>query len=237
MDLVSVIITSYNRFEYLLNTIKSIRNQTYKNIEIIVVNDNSTQIEYHSHNLCNILFIHMQHCSKKIYGHNNIGYLRNQGINAAKGKYIAFCDDNVIWFPNKIELQIKSMKESGCKFSCTDGLIGEGIYNYNNNYKKYNSEYNYIELQNIFKEKGSNLLENGFPKILDLEFLKIHNCILSSSGIIDTEILVKVNKFISTRNSNGEYDCWLRVLEHTNCVYVNDVCFFYDSGHGSYKNL
>ena len=44
---VSVIIPSYNRFHYLMNAIKSVENQTYKNIEIIVVNDGSTQKEYY----------------------------------------------------------------------------------------------------------------------------------------------------------------------------------------------
>jgi glycosyltransferase involved in cell wall biosynthesis len=228
MDLVSVIIPTYNRFEYLLNTIKSIKNQTYKNIEIIVVNDNSTQIEYHSHNLNNVLFIHMQDCTKKTYGYINISYLRNQAINIAKGKYIAFCNDNVIWFPNKIELQLKIMKESGCKFSCTDGFIGEGIYNSNDRYKKYNAEYEYYKIQNIYKEQKRNLLENGFPKIWDLDFLKIHNCIVSSSVIIDTEIFIKANKFINTENNDEDYNCWLRALEHTNCVYIPDVCFYYD---------
>lgn len=46
MDKVSVIIPTYNRFKYLLNTIKSIKEQTYLNIEIIVVNDKSTEKEY-----------------------------------------------------------------------------------------------------------------------------------------------------------------------------------------------
>jgi hypothetical protein len=114
------------------------------------------------------------------------------------------------------------MKESGCNFSCTDGLIGEDLYNPNNNYKKYNAEYNYSILQDIYRQKESNLLENGFPKIWNLEFLKIHNCITSSSVIIDTKILVKINKFISTKNNKGEYDCWLRTLEHTNCIYISD---------------
>ena len=41
MDKVSVIIPTYNRFKYLLNTIKSVKDQTYPNIEIIVVNDKS----------------------------------------------------------------------------------------------------------------------------------------------------------------------------------------------------
>ena len=48
---ISVIIPSYNRFEYLLNAIDSVKNQTYSNIEIIVINDGSTQKEYYEHNL------------------------------------------------------------------------------------------------------------------------------------------------------------------------------------------
>jgi glycosyltransferase involved in cell wall biosynthesis len=43
MDKVSVIIPTYNRFKYLLNTIKSVKEQTYLNIEIIVVNDKSIE--------------------------------------------------------------------------------------------------------------------------------------------------------------------------------------------------
>ena len=49
IPLVSVIIPTYNRFSYLLNTINSVKNQTYKNIEIIVVNDNSIQKEYYEY--------------------------------------------------------------------------------------------------------------------------------------------------------------------------------------------
>ena len=49
---VSVIIPTFNRFKYLLNTIKSIKKQTYKNIEIIVVNDRSTQKEYYDYMEC-----------------------------------------------------------------------------------------------------------------------------------------------------------------------------------------
>ena len=48
MDKVSVIIPTYNRFKYLLNAIKSVKQQTYSNIEIIVVNDCSTQEDYYT---------------------------------------------------------------------------------------------------------------------------------------------------------------------------------------------
>ena len=49
MQKISVIIPTYNRFKYLLKALESVRNQTYKNIEIIIVNDGSSQEEYYNH--------------------------------------------------------------------------------------------------------------------------------------------------------------------------------------------
>ena len=67
MDKVSVIIPTFNRFRYLLNTIKSVKEQTYKNIEIIVINDKSTQKEYYDYDWekKGIIIIHLQENSKK----------------------------------------------------------------------------------------------------------------------------------------------------------------------------
>jgi glycosyltransferase involved in cell wall biosynthesis len=236
MDLVSVVIPTYNRFKYLLNLIESIKSQTYPNIEIIVVNDCSTEKSYYEYAWEGINIIHLKENSKSIFGYACAGYVRNKGIEQAKGKYIAFCDDDDIWFPEKIELQIKHMKETGCKMSSTDGLIGQGIYDCNKIYPKYNAEYYYKTLQNIYKNKGSNLLDNGFPRVWDLNFLRVHNCIITSSLIIEKDILLKINKMKYVRNGQEDYDCWLRALEHTNCVYVKDICFYYDSGHGKGRN-
>ena len=139
MDKVSVIIPTYNRFKYLLNTIKSVKAQTYLNIEIIVINDKSTEKEYYDYDWesNNIKIIHLEKNSKEIFGYACAGFVRNKGIELSSGKYIAFCDDDDIWFPNKIELQLKSMQETGCKMSSSDGLIGNGIFNPTKSYKKY----------------------------------------------------------------------------------------------------
>ena len=238
MDKVSVIIPTYNRFSFLLNTIKSIKEQTYKNIEIIVINDCSIQKEYNEYDwkLNNIIIIHLKENSKKKFGFACAGFVRNKGIEIATGKYIAFCDDDDIWFSNKIDIQIKAMKDTGCKLSSTDGLIGHGIYNSTLKYKKYNAEHHYKTLQNIYKRKGSNLLDNGFPDIWNLNFLKIHNCIICSSVVVEKELLNKINNIKCVKNGIEDYDCWLRVLEHTNSIYVKDICFYYDDKHGDGQN-
>tara|TARA_B110000046_G_scaffold184414_1_gene222837 strand:+ start:1233 stop:1952 length:720 start_codon:yes stop_codon:yes gene_type:complete len=238
MAKVSVIIPTYNRFNYLLNTIKSVKEQTYKNLEIIVVNDRSTQEEYYNYDWGgnNITIIHLDKNSKDTFGFASPGNTRNKGIEISTGKYIAFCDDDDIWFPKKIELQLNAMEKSGCKMSSTDGLIGNGVYNPKKIYKKYNAEYFYGCLQNIYRRKNSNLLENGFPEIWTLDFLKIHNCVICSSILMEKEILDKINNFKDMKPPGEDYNCWLGALEHTNSVYVNDVCFYYDSGHGNGRN-
>jgi glycosyltransferase involved in cell wall biosynthesis len=238
MDKVSVIIPTYNRFNYLLNTINSIKNQTYLDIEIIVVNDCSTQNEYYEYNWedNNIIILHLKENTKNILGYACAGYVRNKGIEICTGKYIAFCDDDDIWFSKKIELQINAMKETGTRMSCTEGLFGFGIYDSSKEYKKYNLEHYYETLQNIFKSKGSNLLENGFPKIWNLDFIKIHNCIITSSVILEKSVLDIINNMKLLKNGQEDYDCWLRVLEVTKCVYVDDILFYYDGGHGNGQN-
>ena len=246
MEKVSVIIPTFNRFKYLLNTIESVKKQTYTNFEIIVINDKSTQQEYYDYNwnANNITIIHLDQNSKDIFGYACVGYVINKGIDIMSGEYFATCDDDDIWFPKKLELQINAMKKSGCKMSSTDGLIGKGIYDETKKYKKYNAEHYYKILQNIYRRKKSDLLENGFPEIWTLDFLKIHNCIIACSVIIHRDIIKKTGKKkeikmggakINNKIVHIDYDYWLRALEHTNSVYVNDVCFYYDSGHGDGK--
>jgi glycosyltransferase involved in cell wall biosynthesis len=238
MEKVTVIIPTYNRFNYLMNTIKSVKEQTYTNIEIIVVNDCSTQKDYYEYNWeeNGISIIHLEENSKKIFGFACPGgYQRNFGIAISTGTYIAFCDDDDIWFEKKLELQIDAMEKTGCKMSSTDGLIGNGVYNINKSYQKYNAEHYFSTLKGIYKGNNSSLMDNGFPNIWDLNFSKIHNCMICSSVIIKKDIIDKTGKFIIDR-SGEDYEYWLRALKYTDSVYVPEICFYYDASHGGGQN-
>jgi glycosyltransferase involved in cell wall biosynthesis len=238
MDKVSVVIPTYNRFNFLLNTIKSVKEQTYSNIEIIVVNDCSAQKEYYEYDWKenNIIIIHLETNSKQKFGFACAGFVRNTGIELASGKYIAFCDDDDIWFPNKLDLQIKAMKETGCKLSSTEALYGEGVYDSTKKYQRYLAERYYKVLRDSVRSKGSNLLDNGYPTIMNLYFAKLENCMICSSVMIEKEILDKINNFKTMKPPGEDYDCWQRALEHTNNVYVKEPCVYYDGGHGYGQN-
>ena len=93
----------------------------------------------------------------------------------------------------------------------------------------------YEALQKIYKNKNSKLLKNGFPKIWTKDLLKIHNCMICSSVLVDKKIIDKAGLFIVKKYAD-DYEYWLRLLKHTNSVYVSDLCFYYDSGHGDGQN-
>lgn len=246
MDKVSVIIPTFNRFNYLMNTIRSVKEQTYKNIEIIVVNDRSTQKEYYEYNWegNGIIIIHLEQNTRDMLGFPCVGYVINKGIEIMTGDYFATCDDDDIWFPRKTELQLKAMKETGCKMSTTDGLHGKGVYDSMKKYKKYNAEACYGRIKKKYVAAKSNLMDKGFPKIWTLEFIKIHNCIVACSVIIHKDIINKIGKKLEIKMGGAkidgkivhiDYEYWLRALHHTDSVYVNDICFYYDIGHGGGK--
>ncbi len=103
-DFVSVIITTYNRADYIEQTLNSIQNQTYSNLEILVIDDGSNdEIATKVKSICS------QFSKCKYYWKPNSGQpdSRNYGINLAKGTFIGFCDDDDYWVLNKLEIQLE----------------------------------------------------------------------------------------------------------------------------------
>ena len=122
--LVSVIIATYKRTKSLNNALNSLISQSYKNFEVIVVDDNadvawSKEIE----DIVNE-FSKNNPTISLLYVKNDVNSgsakTRNNGIKAAKGEYITFLDDDDLYLENKIEIQLKAMIENEADFSITD---------------------------------------------------------------------------------------------------------------------
>lgn len=121
-ELVSVIMPTYNAGKYLSDSIGSILAQTYENLELLVTDDGSTE-----ERTLQLLeeFSEKDPRVKVVYLKENLGsgHSRNNAIERAEGRYIAFCDCDDRWMPEKLERQIAYMQEKDCSLVSSSYLI------------------------------------------------------------------------------------------------------------------
>ena len=115
----SVVLITYNRQALLRETVESILNQTFSNFELIVVDNVSEDgTESYVKSLDDPRVRYIRHSNGGVIAIN-----RNAGISAARGEYIAFCDDDDLWLPGKLQRQLEAMKERPDAGLCfTDGI-------------------------------------------------------------------------------------------------------------------
>ena len=120
--LVSVIIPTYNRPELLERACNTAYQQTYNNIEIIVVDDNSPT-DY-SEVLKDLGPLNIKYIKRNVNGGGSAA--RNTGIEIAKGEFVAFLDDDDLWHERKIEKQILSLSDTVKAAHCGYELNSSG---------------------------------------------------------------------------------------------------------------
>ena len=117
MNLVSVVIPYYKKKEYFRETIDSVINQTYKNLEIIIIYDDNEKndLKYIKD------LTSKDNRIKLIINELNmgVGLSRNEALKIFKGEYVAFLDSDDIWLAEKIEKQINLMENQKILFSHT----------------------------------------------------------------------------------------------------------------------
>jgi glycosyltransferase involved in cell wall biosynthesis len=105
IPVVSVIITTYNREQFLEEAIKSVAEQTFNDLEILVIDDGS------SVNYAKTICSKYENCTYYYKENGGLSSARNFGISKAKGDYIAFLDDDDRWALNKLEKQVQILDE------------------------------------------------------------------------------------------------------------------------------
>lgn len=116
--LVSIITPNYNCEKFIVETIESVINQTYKNWEMIIIDDCSSD---------NSITIAINYTKKDkrikvIQNEKNMGaaLCRNKAIEMAKGEFIAFLDSDDVWLPNKLQKQVAFMINNDADFSFSE---------------------------------------------------------------------------------------------------------------------
>lgn len=197
---VSVIITTYNRsYNILKRAINSILNQTYKDFELIVVND--TPKEFPKYREVSEGISEFKGKLTYIASGVNKGacFVRNQGFKVSSGEYIAFLDDDDEWLPDKLEKQIKLFKLEDCVMVTCEL---ERIYLDSNNIPKNKYSFRHI-FKGLFKQK---------IKRITLDKLMKKNVVGGcSSPIISREAFIQSGGFNNNMPSAQDYDLWIRV--------------------------
>lgn len=185
--LISVVLAVYNGEKYLVKAIESILNQTYLNFEFIIINDGSTDRS---------LEIIKSYDDKRIVliSRENRGLIEslNEGIEKAKGRYIARMDADDISFPKRFEEQIDFMEKNLDIGICGTAVIGFG--------------------EDIKESQWKLSLNN---KTIKTELL-FSSCFAHPTVMIRKELIVKHNLFYNKAFVHAEdFELWTRMAEHT----------------------
>ena len=197
-ELVSVVIPAYNSQRYIPSCIDSVLNQSYDKIEVIIVDDGSTD------DTINIISAYKDDRIKLFTQHNaGAAVARNYGVSNATGSWIAFVDSDDIWFPDKLE---KQMKQCANKvWSHTDLYYLGDVYPENTRATDFTQKHS----GNIF------------------EPLLVENSIGTSSVVIKKGVFEEFGGFNSGYRALQDWDFWLRVASKYEVCYCDEALVYY----------
>ena len=201
---VSVVIPTYNRPDYLIEAVESVLAQTYQDFEIVVIDDGSsddtpsrfaTYIE-RTPLAQGRTFYHKQENSGSAVA-------RNRGVFYAKGEYIAFLDSDDLWYPTKLEKQVKILDENQeMSVVYTDCYCGESRNDPN---------------QTGFFAKANPPSGDIFDRMAR------NNLFWTSSLLLRREVFIKSGTFDPTFRRMQDYDLWLRICRHNRCCFIPEI--------------
>jgi glycosyltransferase involved in cell wall biosynthesis len=198
LPFVSIILPTYNRAYLLKRAIRSILNQTYKNFELIIVDDGSTDNteevveDFHDERIRYIA------CKK----HRGANAARNAGIKLAEGEYIAFQDDDDIWLPRKLEIQVETFQNSPSNV----GVVYTGCWRIDNKRKKV------FYVPSVRDKCVEGYIHNNILK---------ENFITSTTAIVKKECFYYCGLFDEILPRLQEWDLWIRISKYYKFRYIN----------------
>lgn len=234
VNLVSVILPTYNRAKYIVDAIESVLNQTYPDIELIIVDDGSTD------DTRQVVAPFLADRRVRYVEQKNAGAAsaRNRGIRMSAGRFVAFIDSDDIWEKNKLEIQLSVLKQQPevalvCSdFSAKDdeGRVERShIKTYFSVFDDYNLSY-----QAVFGHELTEGLQ-GLPEGGVVYWGKIYetmlfgNLILTSTCLCCRDVFSQIGVFNTQYETLEDYDLFLRITDRFDAAFVDQplVCYRY----------
>lgn len=209
--LVSVIIPVFNGEKYIRCAIDSVLEQDYQSIEIIVVDDGSSDATLH--------ILNEFGDKVRIYRQPNKGsaVARNLGIKMANGPYIAFLDADDYWFPGKVSAQMKALQATGCRMVFTRFLF------WNADTDDAWPDPALVLVQGHASFNPASKIE---PKWVYADLLL--DCLVwTSTVLIAKEELNRVGGFDEDLRKGQDYDLWLRLSRVIQMACLEQVTALY----------
>lgn len=221
--LVTVIIPSYNHADFIGQAIDSVAGQTYKNIELIIIDDGSRD---GSPSVIEDVIKKYKSISMQLLVQENSGAHKaiNRGILLAKGEYIAILNSDDYYYPNRIERLISKAKRDGCEFifSKVEHVSSDGGI-----IKKAREKSLYISAY----ERARNLPTLG-PSLLSYNL-----AVTTSNFFLKKSLIDKVGLFHAYKAVH-DWDYLLRVLRETEpCILDEPLVAYRLHGHNSIAGL
>lgn len=219
--LVTVIVPAYNHELYIEECLKSVINQTYPHLQVIVINDGSKD------NTGYIIekFIGVQGRPIEYLTKNNEGLCKtlNLGIELANGKYIAFIASDDMWLPSRIEEQVLFLEQNN-----NIGLVFSDAY-----FMRYDNPttIKYSDYKPRIKKHFLNSIQNRNI----YEALLVENIILSLTVLIRKECFEKVG-FFDISLKYEDYDMWLRVCRQYPIAFIDKPLAYYRTHDSNLSN-
>ncbi len=189
---VSVIIPTYNRLEKLKRAVDSILEQTYKDFELIIVDDGSTdKTKEYFENFDAVKYIYQEN--------KGVSSARNTGIKASEGEWLSFLDSDDEWLPRKLEKQIEFAENNeNIKIIHSNEIwIRNGVR---------------VNEMNKHKKLGGWIYQNSLPLcLISPSAVIIHSSVFNEKGLFD-----------ETYPYAEDYDLWLRLTPYYEIGFIEE---------------
>jgi glycosyltransferase involved in cell wall biosynthesis len=199
---VSVVLPTHNRRLLVSQAVNSILRQEGVSLELIVVDDGSTDgtgpwLERMA----------LRDPRIKVVHHESPRFLpnaRNAGVGQATGRWVAFCDDDDLWAPDKLASQLAALRASSTRWGCTGVVvIDDGLE----------------IIGHLHVEGGA-----AFPRLLEVNTIRV------SSAIAELGLIREVGGFDPSLRASEDWDVWIKLAQHSPLTAVDRPLVAYRQG-------